>query len=546
MSTPIDASMPVDLQQAALDGLYYELDELDEAQLLLGKHGGMGRKLQLLLTKIGLGGLLGKENVARALTDRKAEVKTMLKSLHAPLAHKKLGMKSESEYTDEKIKVKGYLAEISSKMATAPKKELNFLRAELRGLQFDLERIDHSIRTLHTTQQQREVCEKTMQELPETQEEIPKDFAAIPTEVLENLVKTETAELPELKGIKDGRQFYRNVLNELDRFKDKLGGSPVFKSKKPNMDPNDNRKTFMGVSLAAVKDWFRMVLDKEWKPAFFWKTVAKMFGVSAETKMSQYEDVYLRIQRFGMCGANKDRLFQILDSGNKTAFKEMYQLSGLMWHASDNPAAVEKDFLNLIDLYFTKYFEVAKQKGDAALMEFFNALTGVCFEARCRNIHAYILKNPLPDVQGVAAISDWNTGAPVKEAYEKELMALALALKTSPTPAQLRERLTEKGVFEEGFLEATGRQKPTLEGFHSYALRQVAAIVLNPYSKEDFLDTEYKIFAVSGKEQTKENFIAQLQDRIDTVGEIELEGDTTFSLDDDFTKEFIATKFPKE
>jgi hypothetical protein len=59
------------------------------------------------------------------------------------------------------------------------------------------------------------------------------------------------------------------ILQELDKLKNDLGGSPIFGSHTPTLEDEYAKKTFLGIPLTTVKDWFRMILNKEWPPKFF-------------------------------------------------------------------------------------------------------------------------------------------------------------------------------------------------------------------------------------------------------------------------------------
>lgn len=173
-------------------------------------------------------------------------------------------------------------------------------------------------------------------------EGLPRGFNEIPLEIIQGVEKTQTTEVPQLANVIDGKRYFDPVLNELNRLKEKLGGSPTFGSSLPRMDENENRNIFLNLSMAHLKDWFRMVLRKQWSPHFFWKAIAKVFQVTEENQQSQYEEAHLSIQRFGMLIANKERFFEILRNQEANRYIELGIITGLAWHPQLNEPGIEK------------------------------------------------------------------------------------------------------------------------------------------------------------------------------------------------------------
>jgi len=356
-----------------------------------------------------------------------------------------------------------------------------------------------------------------------------------------------------LNDVKNGENRYREALSDLDRLQDRLGGSPVYLGR-PTIHDEDEGRTMFGIPMNNVKDWFRMTLEKEWSPRVFWKNVAALFGVSDQTKLSQYEEAYVRIQRFGMLIENKDRFFEMLDKGQTDRYHEMGDIAGLAWHVGDNSPGIEKNYIDLVDRFLTVYYERAKNQGDDALVEYFNVLKGVCFEDRCRYIEEYIAAIESGGVVAeLANIVDFNTnvppdyrelGAEKRGAFFAELEALSNELMREPSSLELREHLQKKGVFNTDFLEEDGtKAKPSFERFHNFAIEQANGpnYLMDNYSNLDFLEAELEIFRASGK-TTKEEFINQLQGRLDRFnGVIELAGDEEFSLES--AQNFIEQNF---
>ena len=69
----------------------------------------------------------------------------------------------------------------------------------------------------------------------------------------------------------------------------------------------------------------------------------------------------------------------------------------------------------------------------------------------------------------VTQISDWDPSNKFEDVCMKEVMALALEIKTTPDVSQLQERLEKKKVFETEFKTDSGaKAKPTIEQFTSW------------------------------------------------------------------------------
>ncbi len=233
----------------------------------------------------------------------------------------------------------------------------------------------------------------------------------------------------------------------------------------------------MGQPLPAVKDWFRKTLDEGWKPQSFWTFVAKHFNVTKKGQ-TQYENTHERIQRFGLLHANREKINEILESGDATRYPEFGQITGMAWHASDNHASIEKEYMDMTDRFMTDYYQDAKEKGNKALVEYFKAFDGVCFEDRCSKIQEYIRTHELSsEVGNVQAMqvdvlmpesidqyADYTPETNITTVIEKEITEYYMAHKDTPTPQQLWDRLEAKGVAGKSFPAAEGiEEKATLD-----------------------------------------------------------------------------------
>jgi hypothetical protein len=241
--------------------------------------------------------------------------------------------------------------------------------------------------------------------------------------------------------------------------------------------------------MSAVKDWFRMTLRKEWRPKTFWKKLSGLFGVSKDG-LSQYEEAHIRIQRFGMLVANKDRFIEILETRNKSRYFELCQITGLAWHPDQNSPGVEKTYIEFVECFLKEHFEHAKKQGKDALIDFFKkAFDGVCFEDRARNLEDYANKHSLSDshTQELLQVADWSTQNPVEEAFMAEVTVLALQKGEAPTPSEFYEYLQKKGIFDTEFRVADGggMLKPSKETYDQWAAEQVGMCILNEETDND-------------------------------------------------------------
>lgn len=318
--------------------------------------------------------------------------------------------------------------------------------------------------------------------LPQNEQEVPNDFINLFPQQLSKEVQINSVEVPPISDAVNGINLFAPVLEKLDSLKDRLGGSPVFHSRTPTINEKDQNTLYFGLPLSAIKDWFRMILKKEWKPQIFWETVAKQFGVTKNNQKSQYEEAHIRIQQFGLLLSNKERFFEILDFQQKDRYSELCTITGLAWHPYSNGVGTEKTYIEFIERFLTDFFESAKRQGDDALVEYFNAFSGVCFEDRAIILEAYALTHPIDPQSDVPLVlpADWDTGSPVELAYMKEAEVLATQLHDAPTPKQLFEHLTKKGVFDLEFLNSEEiRIKPTKEEFDKWAQKQVELYILS-------------------------------------------------------------------
>ena len=382
------------------------------------------------------------------------------------------------------------------------------------------------------------LIQKGFGRLPKNMDDVPEGFTDIPLDVINEvkangIKEVKANRIKEVKSnadIIEGREKFKEVLKELERLKDRLGGSPTFGNSPPTIKNEDLNKTFLGLPLVAVKDWFRMILEDKWKPRFFWKWAASLFNVGEANKLSQYEDVHIRIQQFGCMVANKDRFLEILAQQDSNRYLEFGLISGLAWHPINNGVGVEKMYIEFVERFLTEDFKAAKQQGDDALIAYFSSFTGVCFEDRCRDLEVYANSHPLGSIEEVAQLNELREAVkeiidiqidPNKDAlaaFNEVLRGCGLAFQQAGKPLTgevFMKKLEEYQIFDKEFPTDDGlKAKPSLAQAHEFILDQIdSQFTLEAYSLEDFLETELKIFLASGSQPTAALFKKQLEQR---------------------------------
>ncbi|MGL6036592.1 MAG: hypothetical protein ACRC0B_05395, partial [Legionella sp.] len=249
---------------------------------------------------------------------------------------------------------------------------------------------------------------------------------------------------------------------------------------KPYIDDGDSQRVYFGIPLAAIKDWLIMTQKNEWLPQFFWHKLGELFGAT-KNNMSQYEDAYIRIQRFGQVVENKPFFLDALNSADETRYSDFSKVTGLAWHPNKNSAGVERVYMDFIEYFLTDYFEEIKQHGEQALLDYFNAFSGVCFEDRARNLEQFLVQYPPANADGCVAneVADWTSSDKCTDVFMKEATLLAHKLEDSPTISRLLAHLQDKEIFSMEFTTDSGEKKiPTEQEYHSWATEQVEYYIL--------------------------------------------------------------------
>jgi len=350
----------------------------------------------------------------------------------------------------------------------------------------DADSVDRS-NSPHSMSDSSSVVSRVMSFLPADPSAVKEKFLLLKETFIFNLAQESITHPTLHDAALPGIDLFASVLKELDKVKSQLGGTPVFGTRNPTIDLKELNVFMFGVPMSAVKDWVSKALKNKWKPTVFWAKLGKQFGIRADLQMSQYEEAHIRIQRFGLLIANKERFLKILDNKDADRYDELGRITGMAWHPEKNSAAVEKEFIEFIEQFLTIYFVSAQQKGTPeAMMEYFNAFYGVCLEDRARNLVDYAQKNPITGFS-YAAVADWDTGGTAEDAFMKEATALAAQLRgddpdAAITPEKLLSRLINGGVFDLEFTTISGeKSKPSKESFYKWAKEQVDACILDDF-----------------------------------------------------------------
>ena len=193
------------------------------------------------------------------------------------------------------------------------------------------------------------------------------------------------------------------AVEDLQAFKEALGGSPNYGDRRPAYDTAS--ETFFGLPNEACQAWSQKTIDQGWPPKVFWKAVGRAFGLGIPR--SQYEKASLYIESLERIITNRTSLPQIFqepDGGQKT----FQSLTRLACHPEYQPANDRAGgLLRVVDGYlenFCALYADAKERG--TLQQLFGALNGVCMEDRVARLQTYALANPIAAQNAAEAAVD--------------------------------------------------------------------------------------------------------------------------------------------
>lgn len=384
--------------------------------------------------------------------------------------------------------------------------------------------------------------------LPENEAELdPKFIKSLDNDNLEETKKVLDAnivETPVISSGNTGEVHFERALKLADKHKTLLGAKT--NEKRGKINSSDHRRTLFGIPISAVKEFFADKVIRKWKPLFFWKGLAKL--VHADISSSKYKDVTITVKRFGLLIKNKDKILeplknyanlkrmekeggltsdlkQALNASYKDALTYMHQITGLTWHPNLNSAGVEIAYIELVELFFDKYLTVVEnldpnnEEEKVQLLDFFNAINGVCFEAKARNIEEYMLKYPLPEnkllAEALSSIFDPATPPMALVASLHEKLQNESEEGAEVIIGQLMDLVEKTGLI--GFEAEDG--PVSLEIVQNYLAMTLGfeGIAFGEDGANNYLNNEFKIFTENGG-TTKEEFINQVKERIEANG----------------------------
>ena len=174
---------------------------------------------------------------------------------------------------------------------------------------------------------------------------------------------------------------------DLLQFRTELGGSPHF----PDGNPTYSLKTkkFFGIPLEACQAWCQKQIDNSTILKGFWKAVGRAFGLS-DVQQTQFETAALFIESMRLLSANRDRIAEAFRRSTAEGQALMGETARLACHPSLNGGAegMIRNIDSSLEIFETQYAN-AKSRGE--LLDFFQALQGVCFENRMTMLTEYAM-----------------------------------------------------------------------------------------------------------------------------------------------------------
>ena len=176
-----------------------------------------------------------------------------------------------------------------------------------------------------------------------------------------------------------------DAIADLQQFKEAMGGAPHYPNGTPSYEAHS--KKFFGIPLEACQAWCQKQIKNATIGKPFWLFVGKLFGVSS-TPATPYEEVSLYLESMKRLAANRDAIVSALRRDGASGSELLTTTTRLAAHVSMN--GVEQTIATIDSALgmFATLYEQARQNG--TLLDFFeNALRGVCFEDRTRQLQEY-------------------------------------------------------------------------------------------------------------------------------------------------------------
>ena len=223
-----------------------------------------------------------------------------------------------------------------------------------------------------------------------------------------------------------------DAIADLQQFKEAMGGAPHYPDGNPSYEARS--KKFFGIPLEACQAWCQKQIKAATIGKTFWLFVGKLFGVSS-TPATPYEDVSLYLESMKRLAANRDAIVSALKKDGASGSELLTTTTRLAAHVSMNGVDQTIATIDSALGMFSTLYEQARQNG--TLLDFFeNALKGVCFEDRTRNLQEYAFlhlssdsRDIAPSAPGVLYISPINSPEhkaddDVSNVLSREIMAI--------------------------------------------------------------------------------------------------------------------------
>ena len=222
------------------------------------------------------------------------------------------------------------------------------------------------------------------------------------------------------------------AIDDLQQFKDAMGGAPHYPSGRPCYEAQS--KKFFGIPLEACQAWCQKQIDNATVGKSFWKFVGRQFGVSS-SPVTTYERVSLYLDSMKRLAENRDQIVSALKENPSRGAALLSSTTRLAAHVTMNGADATIATIDSALGMFATLYEQARQNG--TLLDFFeNALKGVCFEDRTRNLQEYAFLHLsadsgdiAPSAPGVLYISpinspEHNADNDISYVLSREIMAI--------------------------------------------------------------------------------------------------------------------------
>ncbi|MDR2891992.1 MAG: hypothetical protein LBV80_02750 [Deltaproteobacteria bacterium] len=210
------------------------------------------------------------------------------------------------------------------------------------------------------------------------------------TAFMEKNISTVTETVVPPPVISDTARTIHSAIEDLQQFKEALGGSPHYGNNRPTH--SDEIKFFGRRPIESCRVWCQERIDKNTlflRP--IWKAIGNYFGLG-DTRQTQYEEVSLRLESLRLLAEHRDSLALGFQEDIKDGLFNFCKTTRMLCHpelqSADDQAG---GIIEAMDSYLVMFSDVYKDaKENGTLEKFFSkAFTGVCMEARFSDLTEY-------------------------------------------------------------------------------------------------------------------------------------------------------------